>query len=392
MLDKEYFIINTFVLKRKNNIIVERTNFKKLPIKQYFRYKFQKIGIDGSSYPTLFEILEDEHNDLNMKRTIIAEQDNRKKHSKQDLLTPVVRMCQNNYITFNKRQYKQMKGIPQGLCVSYILSSFYYANLEENVLQFLRKESIDGDSKELNLLMRLTDDYLLMTTEKNNAMLFIEKLYQLSLGNYFKFNMKKLKTNFVLNLQKIGCLNQKQDPLSIDDELFNWIGISIDMKTLHIMQNINTKKEGILCTLNVNMQTRESILWLKRKLKSFLMNNITFYFKSTINSQDFAKITLTKLYIAAAEKYVCCCSEFKRFHQTTSLRPQADLKIIHILYVVIRSFFKYLVCNVKQPVFVRQDYQQFFQYSLKFFTLRFQQSKSEFRGVFKMLRAKEKKL
>jgi len=209
LLDKEYFIINTFVLKRKNNIIVERQNFKKLPIKQYFRYKFQKIGIDGSSYPTLFEILEDEYNDLNMKRTIIAEQDNRKKHSKQDLLTPVVRMCQNNYITFNKRQYKQMKGIPQGLCVSYILSSFYYANLEENVLQFLRKESMEGDNKEINLLMRLTDDYLLMTTEKNNAMLFIEKLYQLSLGNYFKFNMKKLKTNFVLNLQKIGCLNQK---------------------------------------------------------------------------------------------------------------------------------------------------------------------------------------
>lgn len=55
--------------------------------------------------------------------------------------------------------------------------------------------------------MRLTDDYLLMTTEKNNAMLFIEKLYQLSLGNFFKFNMKKLKTNFVLNLQKIGCMN-----------------------------------------------------------------------------------------------------------------------------------------------------------------------------------------
>ena len=53
--------------------------------------------------------------------------------------------------------------------------------------------------------MRLTDDYLLMTTEKNNAMLFIEKMYQLSLNSSFKFNMKKLKTNFVLNLQKIGC-------------------------------------------------------------------------------------------------------------------------------------------------------------------------------------------
>lgn len=36
------------------------------------------------------------------------------------------------------------------------------------------------DGVELNCLMRLTDDYLLMTTSKNNAMLFIEKMHKLS--------------------------------------------------------------------------------------------------------------------------------------------------------------------------------------------------------------------
>ena len=40
-------------------------------------------------------------------------------------------IAKHNYITFNKKQYKSTKGIPQGLCVSYILSSFYYANLED---------------------------------------------------------------------------------------------------------------------------------------------------------------------------------------------------------------------------------------------------------------------
>ena len=53
---------------------------------------------------------------------------------------------------------------------------------------------------ELNCLMRLTDDYLLMTTSKNNAMLFIEKMYKLSQVSNFKFNMRKLRTNFHLNL------------------------------------------------------------------------------------------------------------------------------------------------------------------------------------------------
>ena len=145
---------------------------------------------------------------------------------KNDLLQPLQYIAKHNYITFNKKQYKSTKGIPQGLCVSYILSSFYYANLEDAQLQFLRKEEVgnpvedtemEGEEKlasapaasgqngalsgvELNCLMRLTDDYLLMTTSKNNAMLFIEKMYNLSQVSNFKFNMKKLKTNFYLNL------------------------------------------------------------------------------------------------------------------------------------------------------------------------------------------------
>jgi hypothetical protein len=88
LLEKEYFILNCFVLKRKNNVILERNTFKKQPIKNHFRTKFQKIGIDGGTYPTLFEIL-DQENDLNFKRTIIAEQEQRKKHMKNDLLQPL---------------------------------------------------------------------------------------------------------------------------------------------------------------------------------------------------------------------------------------------------------------------------------------------------------------
>lgn len=86
------------------------------------------------------------------------------------------------------------------------------------------------------------------------------------------------------------------------------------MKTLGLVPNINLSKEAVLCTLNTNMQTKDSVLWLKRKLKSFLMNNVSFYFRSTITTKDFAMKTLDKLYDSATEKYVVCCKDFKRFH------------------------------------------------------------------------------
>jgi hypothetical protein len=115
--------------------------------------------------------------------------------------------------------------------------------------------------------MRLTDDYLLMTTNKNNAMLFIEKMHDLSKISNFKFNMKKLQTSFPLNLTKLGCAPGSTNQ-TVEQGLLNWIGISIDMATLQLMPNINTKKDAVLCTLNINLQTNDSILWLKKKLKS----------------------------------------------------------------------------------------------------------------------------
>lgn len=37
------------------------------------------------------------------------------------------------------------------------------------------------------------------------------------------------------------------------------------------------------------------------------MNNVSFYFRNTINSDEYAYKTLNKLYLAAAEKYIACC-------------------------------------------------------------------------------------
>jgi hypothetical protein len=50
---------------------------------------------------------------------------------------------------------------------------------DENALMKPASEN-ENPNIELNCLMRLTDDYLLMTTSKNNAMLFIEKMHNLS--------------------------------------------------------------------------------------------------------------------------------------------------------------------------------------------------------------------
>lgn len=100
-----------------------------------------------------------------------------------------------------------MKGIPQGMSISYILSSFYYASLEDKALNFLKEEN--KQKTDLNLVMRMTDDYLLMTSSKKNATQFIEKLFAMAAANKFKFNQKKLRTNFPIDIGKLSSLQNK---------------------------------------------------------------------------------------------------------------------------------------------------------------------------------------
>jgi hypothetical protein len=217
--------------------------------------------------------------------------------------------------------------------------------LEENSLGYLRDETMDPEDPNINLLMRLTDDYLLVTTKENNAILFIEKLINVSRSNGFKFNMKKLQTNFPLDPNKLTKYGMDSiENQNIAHDYIDWIGISIDMSTLALMPNINLRRKGILCTLNLNMQTKKGSMWLKKKLKSFLMNNITHYFRKSITSREFANYTLNKLYISGAYKYMQCCTEYKdHFKKYPEIACKIDLTICGIIYSVTRAFFKYLV-------------------------------------------------
>jgi hypothetical protein len=99
-----------------------------------------------------------------------------------------------NIVEYDGKYYIQKTGLPQGLNISGVMSSFYYACLEEEALGFLKKQEERGES--IHLIMRLTDDYLIVTNKKESAIKTIENLVALSKKYDFQFNMKKLTTNF----------------------------------------------------------------------------------------------------------------------------------------------------------------------------------------------------
>lgn len=80
-----------------------------------------------------------------------------KKHiiEKLDILNNIV-------MKYNNMVFKQIKGIPQGLNVSNVLSSFYYSQLENLFI----KSKMKCNEDDVSILMRLTDDYLFLGNNK----------------------------------------------------------------------------------------------------------------------------------------------------------------------------------------------------------------------------------
>lgn len=67
-----------------------------------------------------------------------------------------------------RKYFRQRIGIPQGSVVSTILCNIYYAHLEKKKLDFMNDE--DG------LLLRLIDDFLFITMNKEHAQRFLQAM------------------------------------------------------------------------------------------------------------------------------------------------------------------------------------------------------------------------
>jgi len=67
-------------------------------------------------------------------------------------------------VKFGKSFFLLNRGLPQGLSISPVLSSYFYSKIEEshmgNYIKQLKKKN------ELFLIMRLTDDYIIFSDSK----------------------------------------------------------------------------------------------------------------------------------------------------------------------------------------------------------------------------------
>ncbi|GBC24454.2 telomerase reverse transcriptase [Rhizophagus irregularis DAOM 181602=DAOM 197198] len=118
----------------------------------------------------------------------------------EDILELLKEHIQQNIIKVNEEYYKQKVGIPQGSVLSSLLCSIYYGVMEREEFKYIINDT-NG------LLLHFLDDFLYISTNKNNVIKFITTMHQ-----------DDLKYKIVIN----------------DKKKFPWCGILIDTRNLNV--------------------------------------------------------------------------------------------------------------------------------------------------------------
>ncbi len=157
------------------------------------------------------------------KNTVFVENIVNQFREKDQLLSLLTEHVEHNMVKIGRRFYRQKVGIPQGSVLSSLLCNYFYADLETRHLQFLQSGS--------SLLLRLIDDFLLITTERSHAKKFLQVMHD-GLPSYgVRVNPDKTLVNFevIVNGKKVERLVGKCS--------FPYCGSFIDTKTLDITKD-----------------------------------------------------------------------------------------------------------------------------------------------------------
>lgn len=189
--------------------------------------KWLSTALKDRDTSTFLQLLETQPQTAQKKDTVFIDSIVKKEYDTSQLLKLVASHIHQNLVKIGKKFYRQKQGIPQGSVLSSILCNYFYADLELHVLKFLDA----GDC----LLLRLIDDFLLITTDRGKAARFVETMHRGVPEYGVQVNPAKTLVNFDLEVDRVPV--SKLDGGGGGDDTFPYCGTLINSKTLDITKD-----------------------------------------------------------------------------------------------------------------------------------------------------------
>ncbi|KAL8703103.1 MAG: hypothetical protein Q9201_003694, partial [Fulgogasparrea decipioides] len=247
-----------------------------------------------SAHPPLdfrsFDEIVDESLAPEKKNTVFVDNVLRTAHKKQKLLNLLKDHVERNIVKIGKKFFRQKEGIPQGSILSSLLCNCFYAKLESEHLSFVSKAGA--------VLMRLIDDFLLITTCKKDAIRFLQIMHD-GIEEYgVKVNPAKSLANFGLQINGLTI------PMTTAGASFPYCGIMINTRTLEIAKDQDRRKANALAdSLTVEQSNNPGQTFHRKAINAFKIQTHKMYLDTNFNSVSNAISNIYQNFLEAAMKY-----------------------------------------------------------------------------------------
>ncbi|GAB5589328.1 Telomerase reverse transcriptase [Umbelopsis nana] len=208
---------------------------------------------------------------------------------KDDLLDIINEHIKCNVVKIGNSYYRRTIGIPQGSCLSTILCSYFYGQMEHEELGFIKE---DPDA----LMMRFVDDFLCISTCRDTVEWFTRAMHQGFARYGCQVSHSKSLVNFDMTLQGTAVTK-----LQASYE-FPWCGFLIDTRDLEVFSNYQQYLGGYIqdtLTTELNRQPGQTLLHkamltMKPKLRPIFVHS-KFNRQSTIGRNIFEAFLICAL-------------------------------------------------------------------------------------------------
>ncbi|QVM13672.1 hypothetical protein D8B26_008278 [Coccidioides posadasii str. Silveira] len=274
--------------------------------------KFVSRAAPAVDFKSAYDFVVERAKQSTKRNTVFVDTGNQKRHEADDLLALLEQHVRNNLVKIGKKYFRQKNGIPQGSVVSSILCNFFYGEHERAELGFL-----GGDEE--SLLLRLIDDYLLITTKEDAATRFLRVMLEGGQEYGILVTPGKTLVNFEVemggyDIRRLGRLSQEQFP---------YCGNLIDTRTLAISKDRTRRQDDDLhvCdSLTLELRKTPGQGFYRKSLSMFKLQAHAMFFDVKHNS---ASVVLAGVYHA----FLDCAMRMYAYLRSLSRRQRNSREV-----------------------------------------------------------------
>ncbi|KAK5108265.1 hypothetical protein LTR62_008649 [Meristemomyces frigidus] len=263
-----------------------------------------------------------------------------KRESRKSILDTLDEHVRANLIRIGKRYYRQKEGIAQGSIVSSLLCSYLYAELERTALDFLSNSN--------TILLRLIDDFLVISTNKHVAKRFLQVMHAGIPEFGVRVKPEKTRANFEFDVD--GSMGIELLPQHTD---FPYCGNTINTVTLDIRKDRERRLQSNMAdSITVEYSSLPGQAFYRKIVGAVRLQMHAMLFSTEFNSLATVHGNIYHAFIEVAHKcyhYVTALKGGKRPGDALVIRTVDDsIKLACVLIKSCKSSGVHYECSVGQ--------------------------------------------